>query len=97
MILPNAPASLPTIPARERPRPDDPLWNAAQKIEQNFLSEMLKSAGLGAMKGAFSGGIGEEQFSSYLREAQATEMVDAGGIGLAEQLFHAMKETDHAG
>lgn len=92
----------PTLPAIPLPKPetgpkaDDPLWKAAQALEQNFLSEMLKSAGVGAAKGPFSGGIGEEQFVSYLRDAQAGAMVEAGGIGLAEQLFHAMKENRDA-
>ena len=79
----------------DRPTSEDPLWRAAQALEQNFLAEMLKSAGLGAMEGAFSGGVGEDQFTSYLRDAQAKEMVSAGGIGLAERLFHAMKETSN--
>lgn len=81
--------------ARERPKADDPLWIAAQALEQNFLSEMLKAAGLGETPGAFGGGIGEEQFASYLREAQSDAMVQAGGIGLAERLFQAISETSH--
>lgn len=67
------------------------LRDAAQKIEATFLAEMLKSAGFGTSKSAFGGGIGEDQFSSFLREAQAGEMSKAGGIGLAESLFHALK------
>lgn len=93
----DSPGSLPAPalqPAQPRPWGDDPLWKAAQKLEQSFLSEMLKSAGLGAMKSEFGGGIGEDQFSSYLREAQAGAMVEAGGIGLAEQLFRALQEAE---
>ncbi|MEM6823956.1 MAG: rod-binding protein [Pseudomonadota bacterium] len=75
-------------------RREDPMWKAAQAIEQNFLAEMLKSAGVGETPSAFGGGVGEDQFASYLREEQASAMVEAGGIGLAEQLFQAMKETD---
>lgn len=40
----------------------------AQKLEASFLAEMLKHTGLGEGSGAFSGGIGEEQFASFLRE-----------------------------
>lgn len=69
-----------------------PLWDAAQKLEANFLSEMLKSAGFGTPRQEFGGGAGEEQFGSFLRHAQAEAMVDAGGIGLAEHLFEALKE-----
>jgi Rod binding domain-containing protein len=70
---------------------DTKLWQAAKNLEATFLSEMLKSAGLGEVSDSFGGGIGEEQFTSFLRETQAAEMVEAGGIGLAESLFDAMK------
>ncbi|MBQ2261878.1 MAG: rod-binding protein [Loktanella sp.] len=70
---------------------DARLRDAAQELEATFLAEMLKSAGFGTSRTAFGGGVGEDQFSSFLREAQSTEMAKAGGIGLAETLFHAMK------
>ena len=73
------------------PTDDARLMEAAQKLEAGFLAEMLKSAGLGAPRGDFGGGAGEEHFSSFLIEAQAREMVKAGGIGLAQSLFEAMK------
>jgi len=89
-----------TIPVLPPPRPATSLpdyihttpglRDAAQKLEATFLAEMLKSAGVGAPRDAFGGGAGEEHFSSFLREAQAEEMVKAGGIGLAEALFQAM-------
>lgn len=66
------------------------MREAARALEATFLDEMLKSAGLGAMKGAFSGGIGEEQFASFLRASQADAMVEAGGIGLAEHIFRSL-------
>ena len=44
------------------------------------------------MPESFGGGAGEQQFASYLRQAQADEMAKGGGIGLAEALFEAMKE-----
>jgi len=70
---------------------DEKLRDAAQKMEANFLAEMLKSAGVGAPRETFGGGEGEEQFASFLRNEQASEMVKSGGIGLAEALFEAMK------
>lgn len=76
----------------ERTPEEAALWDVAQKLEASFLSEMLKSAGFGKARDAMGGGVGEDQFSSFLREAQATEMVKAGGIGLAESLFEALKE-----
>lgn len=70
---------------------DKTLRSAAIKLEATFLSEMLKSAGFGAPREAFGGGAGEDQFGSFLREAQAQELAKAGGIGLAEALFEALK------
>ncbi len=71
---------------------DEKLRAAAQKLEATFLAEMLKSAGLGQPRDAFGGGSGEDQFSSFLRQAQAEAMAEAGGIGLAERLFEALKD-----
>ncbi|MCB6177958.1 rod-binding protein [Rhodobacter sp. Har01] len=62
----------------------------ARELEAAFLSEMLQHAGMDGESGSFGGGIGEEQFSSFLRLEQARQMVAKGGIGLAEQLFRAM-------
>ncbi len=71
---------------------DPALRVAAQKLEATFLAEMLKSAGLGEARDSFGGGSGEDQFSSFLVHAQAEKIVDAGGLGLAEALFEALKE-----
>ena len=96
-----------TTPVLPPPRPstavpdfahgDADLRQAAQKLESTFLAEMLKSAGLGASRDAFGGGAGEDQFASFLRQAQADEMAEAGGIGLAEALFEAMKVRQDVG
>lgn len=68
------------------------MRDAANKLEAAFLAEMLKSAGMGESREEFGGGAGEDQFASFLRQAQAEKMVEAGGIGLAESLFEALKE-----
>ncbi len=83
--------TLPFQPARQ-----DPLMTAAQRLETTFLTQMLEAAGAGKPRDAFGGGEGEDQFSSFLLEAQAEEMVKAGGIGLAETIFHAMKLQENA-
>lgn len=86
------PPASPTVPALASSGADDQLRAAARELEATFLAEMLKSAGLGAQPEAFSGGAGEAQFASFLRLEQARAMVSAGGIGLSESLFNAMKE-----
>lgn len=73
-------------------RPD--LLSAARKVESHFLSAMLKNAGLDGSSGAFSGGIGEEQFASFLRDAQAKIIVEGGGIGLAQTVYEAVLRSE---
>ncbi len=71
---------------------DERLREAAQELEANFLAEMLKSAGVGKTPEGFGGGAGEDQFASFLRLEQARQMSQQGDIGLAESIFHALKE-----
>ncbi|MCV3269902.1 rod-binding protein [Roseobacter sp. WL0113] len=74
---------------------DRALREVAEKLEANFLAEMLKSAGLGKTSEHFGGGAGEDQFSSFMLQEQAMQMVKAGGIGLSESIFHALKEKQN--
>lgn len=93
---------IPVLPARNAqalplpPSTDAKLRAAAVALEATFLSEMLKSAGFGEARDSFGGGIGEENFQSFLRDAQARTMAEAGGIGLAEALFEALKVRHNA-
>lgn len=70
----------------------DAAQAAAKKLEATFLAEMLKSAGLGTQPNSMSGGVGEDQFASFHRQALADAMVESGGIGLAESIYQAMME-----
>ena len=83
------PAVGPPLP---QPVQDAALKEAAKGLEATFLAEMLKSAKVGETPDAFGGGPGEDQFASFLRQAHAEEMVNAGGIGLSEALFEALKD-----
>lgn len=85
-----ASATTTNAPSTQR---DRALWQAAEKLEANFLAEMLKSTGLGSTSDSFGGGQGEEQFQSFLRTAQAELMVKAGGIGLTQSLFEALRDS----
>ncbi len=73
------------------------LMKKAKELETSFLSEMLSYTGLDSQNGQFGGGIGEDQFSSFLREAQAKAMVDHGGIGLSQSIFNSLVKRDHVG
>lgn len=89
----------PTTLSAQTPRTDkgrdQALRVAAQQLEATFLAEMLKNAGLGKSRDSFGGGSGEDQFASFLVQAQAEKIVEAGGIGLAESLFEALKERSN--
>ena len=91
-----SPSSAKSPPMSGESRRDPALRSAAGKLEAGFLAEMLKAAGAGKTRESFGGGVGEDQFSSFMVEEQAKMMVAAGGIGLAEQLFAALKaRSDH--
>lgn len=79
-----------TRPPLGKPDLDSPLMQQARALEASFLSEMLGHAGVGDTSESLGGGVGEDQFASFLRDAEAKQMVAHGGIGLAEQLFRAM-------
>lgn len=68
---------LPAMPAR----PD-----AAKQLEGAFLEEMLKYCGPKASEGAFSGGAGEAQFSSFLTREYAAILSESLDLGLADDL-----------
>ncbi|QJF53293.1 rod-binding protein [Roseobacter ponti] len=90
-MAPITPVAQPSTPTFSQ---DQRLRAAAEKLEAGFLAEMLKSAGLGKTSEHFGGGAGEDQFSSFLLQEQALEMVRAGGIGLSESIYQALKEKN---
>jgi peptidoglycan hydrolase FlgJ len=77
------------------PTKTEALRKQAQALEAAFLAEMLGHTGLDAASEGFGGGIGEDQFGSFLREEQAKLMVSRGGIGLGESLFRALSERSN--
>ena len=70
------------------------LMKKAEELEATFLSEMLAHSGLSEMQGAFGGGQGEAQFTSFLRQEQARLIVQSGGIRLAELVFKSMTQAE---
>ena len=92
--LPALPKTAPTRPSEapvsQEQRMED-LMKAAKALEANFLAEMLAQTGLGDTPEVFGGGAGEDQFSSYMSRIRAEQMVEAGGIGLAEHIFEDLK------
>lgn len=66
------------------------MRNASRQLEAAFLSEFLKSADIGTPLSEMGGGIGEEQFSSYLRDEYARIISGSGGVGIAEIIFNSL-------
>ena len=56
------------------------------KLEQAFLEEMLKYCGPSARQGEFSGGIGEEQFNSFLAREYAARLSQRMDLGFSAAL-----------
>ena len=84
-----------SISSASPPSKTEALHKQAQALEATFLAEMLSHTGLDAASDSFGGGIGEDQFGSFLREEQAKLMVARGGIGLGESLFRALSERSN--
>lgn len=88
-------SSTPPMPPLPKLSPRDQLLlDQARALEASFLSEMLGHAGMGEARDSFGGGIGEDQFASFLRQEQARQMVAKGGIGLAERLFASLSARE---
>lgn len=83
------------IPTAQPNTRHDLLMAKATELEATFLAEMLAHSGLGEMQGGFSGGDGEAQFSSFLRQEQARIIAQDGGLGLAELIFNSMAKVEH--
>ena len=58
----------------------------SEQLEQAFLEEMLKYCGPKSNTGAFGGGIGEDQFSSFLIQEQAAVLAKQLDFGFAREL-----------
>jgi Rod binding domain-containing protein len=95
MQIPPIPAQTRNLPGPSVAQADQPLWAKAKQLEAGFLTEMLGHAGLGAVPNGFGGGIGEEQFASFLRAEQAKAMVEKGGVGLAQHIFESLQKRAH--
>lgn len=60
--------------------------STAEKLEQAFLEEMLKYCGPKPESGAFGGGVGEDQFGSFLTQEYAAVMAAHIDLGFGKRL-----------
>lgn len=83
---------------RQKPLAVTPAFDAdmarktADAFESAFLAEMLKHTGINKTSQTMGGGAGEDAFASFLTEEYARKLIASGGIGLAEQIFNAIKQ-----
>ncbi len=90
MLTPSSPTTpLDTPVSSSRTAPVADITRTAQDFEAAILAELLKATGIDSPGTTFGGGIGEEQFSSFLLEARAQAMAARGGIGLAEMVLRS--------
>lgn len=82
-----------TIAKTTEPKRDSELWELAQSLESTFLKEMLSQTGLDS-GATFGGGLGEEQFKSFLTETRAEALTQSGGIGLAKAIYETLVRKD---
>lgn len=55
-----------------------------KQLEQAFLEEMLKYCGPKSLSGSFGGGIGEDQFSSFMIQEQAAALASRIDLGFGK-------------
>jgi Rod binding domain-containing protein len=92
-VSPPTPAGVPGSNPEPRPvrHPEDAsLRQAVTDFEAVFLAQMLDAMGVGREPTTFGGGFGAEAFRSFLHEAYAKELVGAGGVGIAEDLYRQL-------
>ena len=95
-LPPISPARPGAAPAAAPTPTDIEARKAAEAFEAAYLAEMLKYSGLNAMPDGFGGGAGEEAFGSLLTDEYARLLAERGGIGIAEQVFEALKQRTRA-
>lgn len=67
------------------------IKDTAKKFEASFLSVMLQQMFDGVDTPApFGGGPGEAMFKSFMTEAMAKQMANAGGVGIADTVGREM-------
>lgn len=85
----------PNLP--QAPSPQTAIRRSAEALETAFLAEMLKNAGVFKPAESFGGGEGEEQFTSFIADAQARAMVARGGLGLADHIERSLIARQNGG
>ena len=78
-------------PAAAQAKTREAVEKTARDFEASFISQMLGTMFQGIESdGPFGGGSGDAAFKSFLMDAVAKQMAQAGGLGLADDLTREM-------
>ncbi len=96
MVDPISSLSVSQIDARRTgTKSSEELMASAKAFEAAFVTEMLKTAGLGDAFGA-SEGVATDAMSSLVLENVASQIVDQGGFGLADEIYQQLAAINAA-
>ena len=88
----------PTITTTLAPAQVQKVWKAAQDFEamtlNQFLSPMFDT--IDTASGPFGGGEGETAWKPMMVDSIAKQLSKAGGLGLAQPVFHQMIQMQEA-
>lgn len=73
---------------------DEELLSACKSFESYFVQQMIETA-KSSIVGEEEDGEYMKYFGDILNEQYANAITESGGIGLAQQLYEAMKTTYH--
>ena len=91
-------SALPGGPLASTARETARMRETAEQFEASFLSQMLKPMFEGLKTdGIGGGGEAEGQWRSFMIDAMAKQTVQAGGIGLADQVVAQMLKMQEQG
>ena len=82
--LPSIPASALPADVRRGSREDQQAYKAALGFERMLLQTVVKDM-------TKSGGLDDSPYAGAIEDAVSDALVAGGGIGLGEQLYHALR------
>jgi Rod binding domain-containing protein len=82
--LPSVPASALPAELRAAPQEDQQAYRAALGFERMLLQTVVKDM-------TRSGGLADSPYAGAIEDSMSDALVAGGGLGLGDQLYHAMR------
>jgi len=87
------------IEKTEQPKTDKErdikLKETSQKLEASFLTFVFKAMEKTVPKTSLTGGSSNNLSTMMFSTTMADAVAEQGGMGLADQIYHSLKETDN--